>query len=65
LPGGLTALRLNGRAVASGVEFRPLRQALSFNLSLRQPRADARPLLQAVHFSELEKQISACAWELF
>jgi putative N6-adenine-specific DNA methylase len=64
----LAALGLNGRAVAGGVEFNGrLHECYLANLSLRTA---SRVLLRAhsfpaVHFSELEKRITAIAWELY
>ncbi|MGE5258595.1 MAG: THUMP domain-containing class I SAM-dependent RNA methyltransferase [Hyphomicrobiales bacterium] len=64
----LAALGLNGRAVVGGVEFNGrLHECYLANLSLRTA---SRVLLrahsfQAVHFSELEKRITAFAWELY
>ena len=64
----LAALGLNGRAVAGGVEFAGrLPDGWLANLHLRTAsrilmRAHA---FQAAHFSELERQIGAFAWELF
>ena len=62
------ALGLSGRAVAGGVEFAGrLPDGWLANLHLRTAsrilmRAHA---FQAAHFSELERQIGAFAWELF
>jgi putative N6-adenine-specific DNA methylase len=64
----LAALGLIGRAVAGGVEFTGrLHEGYLANLSLRTA---SRVLMRvhsfpAVHFSELEKQVAAFAWELF
>ena len=64
----LASLGLNGRAVAGGVEFAGrLPDGWLANLHLRTAsrilmRAHA---FQAAHFSELERQIGAFAWELF
>lgn len=64
----LASLGLTGRAVPGGVEFTGrLHECYHANLSLRTAN---RVLMrahsfQAVHFSELEKQITAFAWELF
>lgn len=64
----LASLGLNGRAVAGGVEFAGrLPDGGLANLHLRTA---SRVLMrahsfQAVHFSELERQIGAFAWELF
>ena len=64
----LGSLGLKGRAVAGGVEFTGrLHECYLANLSLRTA---SRVLMrahsfQAVHFSELESQIRAWAWELF
>jgi len=64
----LTSLGLNGQAVAGGVEFTGrLHECYLANLSLRTA---SRVLMRAhsfraVHFSELEKQVGAWAWELF
>ena len=64
----LAALGLSGRAVSGGVEFAGrLPDGWLANLGLRTAsrilmRAHA---FQAAHFSELERQIGAFAWELF
>jgi putative N6-adenine-specific DNA methylase len=64
----LASLGLNGRAVAGGVEFAGrLPDGWLANLHLLTAsrilmRAHA---FQAAHFSELERQIGAFAWELF
>jgi putative N6-adenine-specific DNA methylase len=64
----LASLGLDGRAVAGGVEFTGrLHDGYLANLSLRTANRVLMRVhsFQAVHFSELEKQISTCAWELF
>ena len=64
----LAALGLKGRAVAGGVEFTGrLHEGYLANLSLRTANRVLMRVhsFQAVHFSELERQITAFAWELF
>jgi putative N6-adenine-specific DNA methylase len=64
----LSALGLNGRAIAGGVEFTGrLPDCYLSNLHLRTA---SRVLMrvhsfQAVHFSELERPVGTFAWELF
>jgi putative N6-adenine-specific DNA methylase len=66
--GELAALGLNGRTVEGGVAFAGrLAEGWLANLHLRTAGRVLMRLrsFQAVHFSELERQIGAFAWELF
>ncbi len=66
--GELAALGINGRTVEGGVEFTGrLAEGWLANLHLRTAGRVLMRLrsFQAVHFSELERQIGAFAWELF